>query len=212
MTNNILKYIITSVIVTLIISLVASYAYFAISTTGVKDNTTVNAIFNSVPIVTFSSSADAFMDVNVDEMTEDEGSNDYTKYKSGTATLKVDIENPDFDITTNCAYSIVYKPTETYYATQNVYTEYSLSGVATTSNVTTSPIIVSELDLSGVDSELTIINDKTISVAGANQKGSLIWTFTFKYYNLGVDQSANMGKQIAGELQFKNVNCTLAAS
>ena len=197
-------------VATLLVAVIgATFAYFTATASGTASSQ-VTVTTKSIDTVNTTASA-IDMTINLTDMLQANGKSDYTVFKSATGTLAITAGTGTGGGTNTCTYDLTYDPTTPFsYATGNAGSlkELTLTGAAAKAGTGVSSInTVDEKDLAGVSTKTTLVDDGTFAISGVSATDTLTWTFTAKFYNLGVDQTSNAGHTFGGTLAFENVTC-----
>ena len=190
-----------------------SFAFFTAGVTGKPSNIRIqSAELGSAT----AHGTTISMFVSEHDMNKHQGSNSYTAYKESTeySTLRI-VTNTGSNSSVECTYDLTYKPTSVYHkssANTANYKEFTLLGhpVAINESTTTISGTMPEVDLTGVATEITIVNEAKLIVNGVGREGVVEWRFTPRYYNLAINQNDNADKLFGGTIQVGSIACITA--
>ncbi len=212
-------------IATLLVAVVgATFAYFTASS-GASELSNVSVQTRSVD-VTSTTATDVTMVVQLSDMVEGNGANDYSAYKNDTsATIKLDNSVGAAGGTRTCSYNVVYTPkADGAYVTTQAARDLGLNEftIQATANIVGSGVssstTISEFNLGDIAASTSTnitATPLTFAVTGAvdgNETSSITWTFDVRYYNLAIDQTINAGKTFGGTLEFVKTGSELCTT
>lgn len=205
-------------IATLLVAVVgATFAYFTATgnTTASSEVTVTTSSHDS----TTATGGQVSLTVTATDMQESNGSNSNPpaigeSNTPGHVTLATSVGSGGG--TSICTYNIIYTPNSngafTYSALNTTpYPELVIRLKAEATNATISSGYETYVDknIAGVTSAspLTLVSGATLTVAGANKTGSVLWSILPIFYNLAIKQDDNAGKAFGGSVTFDSVQC-----
>ncbi|MBQ4583317.1 MAG: hypothetical protein IJA94_00220 [Bacilli bacterium] len=213
-------------IATLLVAVVgATFAYFSANVDdATKGTTTVTANTAAADVFVSEGNGSVSLAVTADKMQQANGNNNHTVFiDSENTDNTIDVKLTAGSSVATCEYNLYYTPSETgAYTTstgaQNAddltdKKEFTISGTRSGSSEAAS---FTDFDLAGITAK-TKINDEKYSISDVytgNEATAAVdtWTFTAKFYNLGVDQVSVAGNTYGGTISIDDVVCTNAAN
>ena len=196
----------------LIVFVGTSFAFFTARVSGVFSKVTLKSA--KLSNVTASATS-VTLEVLSKDMREINGRNDYSAYVESEepSTITFSVVTGENDSGIKCTYNLSYTPTIPYIksaANVNNYKEFTMFAYQSVNGSDERVQIsgtVSEVDLTNVTSKKTILSGAEIIVNDSDMNVEVVWHFTPRYYNLGINQDDNQRKTFSGIITVDALIC-----
>lgn len=211
-------------IATLLVAVVgATFAYFSANVDdATKGTTTVTANTAAADVFVSEGNGSVELAVTADKMQSKDGKNDHSAFIDSVNTNNtIDVKLTAGSSVATCTYNLYYTPSTAYTTSTGAQNaaeltdkkEFTISG---TRNGSSEAASFTDFDLAGINAK-TKINDEKYSISDVydgDEANAAVdtWTFTARFYNLGVDQSNVAGNTYGGTISIDDVVCTNAAN
>ncbi len=192
------------------LSAIFSYGYMGYKANIVNNDTTISGeVLKPENILNISGDNNFALNITLDELSLVSASNSLTDYIDDTKniTINLSVDSKKYTSAVTCDYVFYYEPTTEYTASSEVgnLTELGFSGNCRDCNPSANfgPISIAGKKPNNKEQlyEGKITTNPTTGTAIQN------WQFSYRFYNLDIDQSSVIGQKPSGKIIIEGKNC-----
>ncbi len=192
-------------VIMIVFTTVASYAYFT-SSPGVSNYTNVDLESAETGGAYIQAGSTISLLVTGEQMAQHNASSITPAFEGeNTTPVKIVLKTGDDGGELKCSYDIAYVP-ETPFMNSSLNVtnlkEFTIKGIENLKNND-----IPETDLGNATSKVLLLDDYPISLTGVNKKLEQEWVFTVGFYNHTFNQDDNANIDFGGKIIIEDIKC-----